>query len=86
MNDKRNNQHFKGNKDPFLEELGRNVRFHRQRKGLTQETLAHDAGLDRTYIGCVERGEMNISVLNLKYLAEVLDVKVSELLPLEDEK
>jgi transcriptional regulator with XRE-family HTH domain len=49
-------------------------------KGLSQEALADLAGLHRTYIGSIERGERNISIDNIERLANALDCKVTELL------
>ncbi|NUM49450.1 MAG: helix-turn-helix transcriptional regulator [Anaerolineales bacterium] len=46
----------------------------------SQEELAFQAALDRTYIGSVERGERNIAALNLVKIAAVLGVGVGELL------
>ncbi len=63
----------------ILSRLGEAIRRHRKAKGWSQEELAFQAGLDRTYIGSVERGERNIAVLNLMKVAEVLGVGVNEL-------
>lgn len=52
----------------------------RRQAGLSQEALAHQAGLHRTYIGSVERGERNIALLNILTLATVLGTDASTLL------
>jgi len=49
-------------------------------RGLTQETLAGRANLHRTYVGSVERGERNISLVNVERLARALKLTVCELL------
>lgn len=54
--------------------FGKNIRMLRQQKGLSQEALADECGLHRTYIGGVERGERNVSLLNIVALAKALDV------------
>ncbi|MDR3700109.1 MAG: helix-turn-helix transcriptional regulator [Candidatus Sulfopaludibacter sp.] len=51
----------------------------RKQKGLSQESLALACDLDRTYIGGVERGERNISLLNIYKIAAALGVPVKEL-------
>lgn len=58
--------------------FGKRLRELREAKGLTQETLAHEAGLDRTYISSVERGERNISLENIECLALALGVKIKD--------
>lgn len=63
--------------DEVLGEFGRRIRRTRQEAGLSQEELAHRAGLHRTYIGSVERGERNIGLLNIAMLATVLQVDAS---------
>lgn len=64
-----------------LHALGQRIRDERTRLGLSQEELAHRAGLHRTYVGSVERGERNISVGSLYTLADILDTPASTLLP-----
>jgi len=51
----------------------------RSERKTSQEALAHEANLDRSYMGGIERGEHNITVLNLMKVAEQLDLKISEL-------
>ena len=65
--------------------FGERVRVFRQALGLSQEALALAAGLDRTYIGGVERGERNISLLNIQKIAQALNVSSADLLQLEQE-
>ena len=60
--------------------LARNVRLIRNKLNLSQEQLAADAGLHRTYIGSIERGERNVSVDNIEKIAVALKVKPQELL------
>jgi transcriptional regulator with XRE-family HTH domain len=60
--------------------FGRRLRELRKQAGLSQEALAHEAGLDRSYVGGVERGEYNIALLNICRLAEALDLSPEELL------
>lgn len=60
-------------------EFGRRLRSMRKRKGLSQETLALSCDLDRTYIGSVERGERNISLINICKIAEALGVTADSL-------
>jgi transcriptional regulator with XRE-family HTH domain len=57
----------------------------RQVKGLSQEELADRAGLHRTYVGSVERGERNISIDNIERLAKALEIDIIELLKSEPE-
>jgi transcriptional regulator with XRE-family HTH domain len=67
-------------KRPELVAFGRAVRVLREAKGLSQEGLAGLAGLHRTYIGGIERGERNISLLNVFAVSNGLGVSVSVLL------
>ncbi len=60
-------------------EFGARVRFLRQRAGLSQESLAANAGLHTTYVSGVERGKYNVSLQNMVKLANGLQVTVLEL-------
>lgn len=65
----------------FLRELGRRIREQREARGLTQQQVGDQCRLHRTFIGSVERGERNVSILNLRLMAKVLRVSLAELLP-----
>ena len=64
--------------------LGRAIKAHRERLGLSQEKLADRCGFDRTYISMLERGKRNPSLMNLLRLAEGLETSVSELTEVYD--
>ncbi len=68
-------------KHPSLIILGSRIRELRKVKGYSQEGFAAEIGLDRTYMGSVERGERNIATLNLIRIAKSLDVEIGELFP-----
>ncbi len=63
----------------FLKKLGKAIKENRTGKGLSQERLAEMTGLHRTYVGSVERGERNVSAINIKAIADALKCKPSEL-------
>ena len=63
-----------------LQQFGRSVRRFRLLVGLSQEELASRSGLHRTYIGAIERGERNISLLNIIRIAKALDLFPAELI------
>jgi transcriptional regulator with XRE-family HTH domain len=63
-----------------LHAFGIALRIFRQRAGLSQDALADIAGLHRTYVGSVERGERNVSLLNIHVLAGALKITASELM------
>jgi transcriptional regulator with XRE-family HTH domain len=60
--------------------LGQNIRRFRTDKGWSQERLALEVGIHRTYIGGIERGERNVSVANVQRIADGLGVFAFELL------
>lgn len=68
----------------YLRRIGNRIRELRIEANLSQEKLAFACNLDRTYIGSVERGERNISVINLRKIAEALTIKVSFLLNIDE--
>jgi transcriptional regulator with XRE-family HTH domain len=59
--------------------IGWNLRKMRVDRGLSQEKLALEAGIDRSYVGRIERGLENVTVAALEALASVLDIDVSQL-------
>jgi transcriptional regulator with XRE-family HTH domain len=61
------------------ERFGERVRKLRQSQGLSQEELAFKAGVHRTYLGGIERGERNLALKNIVSIARALDVPLSEL-------
>ena len=61
------------------EQFGANVRTQRESLNISQDELAARAKLHRTYVGSVERGERNISLLNILRLAEALECRPSDL-------
>lgn len=67
-------------KQEILLKFGDNVREERLKKGLSQEELARKAGVHRTYIGMIERGEKNITLTNIKKVANALDLKLDRLM------
>jgi transcriptional regulator with XRE-family HTH domain len=60
--------------------LGKRIRSLRKAAGITQERLALACGLDRSYMGRIERGEVSISVVSLYQIADALGCSGSELL------
>jgi transcriptional regulator with XRE-family HTH domain len=60
----------------ICERFGLNVKMYREEKGLSQEKLAEEAGLHRTYISAVERGVRSISLTNIQKIANALEIDV----------
>lgn len=63
----------------LLKEFGIKIQTLRKGLGLSQEELAFKAGFHRTYIGMIERAERNITLSNMKRLADALDVNLKDL-------
>ena len=59
--------------------FGRAVRRRRERTGVSQEAFADHCGLHRTYWGAIERGERNVSLVNLEKIARAFKLSLSEL-------
>ena len=66
--------------------FGKRLREIRHDKGLSQEALAHACELDRTYIGGIERGERNISLINIVRIARALEIDPLKLMTSLSEK
>lgn len=60
--------------------FGNKVRAARKERGWSQEELADACELDRTYIGGIERGERNVSIMNIAKIAQAPGVKASSLI------
>ena len=69
----------KADEERIKKEFGLHLREIRKEKGLSQEELALECNLDRTYIGGVERGERNISLINIYKIAKALGVSAKAL-------
>ncbi len=63
----------------MLQIIGKNVQYLRKSKGYSQEELAEKCGIDRSYVGHVERGQRNLSVGNLCLISAALKVHPSML-------
>jgi transcriptional regulator with XRE-family HTH domain len=67
-------------RSPDLLALGDAIREARKKRGLSQERLALEAGLDRTFISSIEAGRRNITFASLLKVTSALDIKPAELL------
>jgi transcriptional regulator with XRE-family HTH domain len=64
----------------ILRRFGERVRALRKAEGLSQEAFADRCGLDRTYLGGVERGERNLALRNIGVIARALGMSISKLM------
>ncbi len=64
----------------ILMSFGLSLKKIRLKKNLSQEELAYKSGLHRTYISSVERGERNISLINIVYISNALEIPLYKLL------
>ncbi len=64
----------------LIKEFGLRIKELRLEKKLSQEKLSFATGFHRTYIGMIERGERNISLVNMAVFAKIFEINVSELL------
>jgi transcriptional regulator with XRE-family HTH domain len=62
----------------ILAHFGDRVREERVRRGLSQEQLASKADVHRTYVGMIERGEKNITLMNIEKIARALNKRISD--------
>lgn len=63
----------------ILLQFGQRIRELRTARGLSQEDFAEQCGLDRTYVGGIERGERNLSLRNIKRIAKAFGINLAEL-------
>lgn len=68
-------------KDAFTQKVAERIRQAREESGMSQEELAHDAKIYRTYIGHLENGKYSPSAFMIYKIAKVLKIKPNELLP-----
>ena len=69
--------------ESILIKFGKKVREKRLQKGISQEKLAEKAGVHRTYIGMIERGEKNITLGNIEKIAKALEIPLDKLMSLK---
>lgn len=67
------------NEKELLIAFGAKVQHYRNKLGLSQEKFAEKANVHRTYIGTVERGETNLTLLNIYKLAKALEISPKDL-------
>lgn len=67
--------------DDLLKRFGDRVREIRSEKDVSQERLSELAGLHRTYVSLIERGERNVTLRTIARIANALEVELSELMP-----
>jgi transcriptional regulator with XRE-family HTH domain len=65
---------------PALTSLGEAIRNARKAQGISQEKLALAAGVDRSYMGRVERGDNNVAILTLLKIAQALGLKIGDII------
>lgn len=70
----------------FHKNFGKSVQNLRKKKGLTQEDLAEEVGVDRSYMGFIERGEKNPTLDKVQKIADALDVDAGELFYFDKKK
>lgn len=74
----------KVDKDEKLLRVGATIRAKRKELGISQEMLATLAGVERSNMGKIERGENNLSLLNLARIASALSCKAGDILMIAD--
>ena len=65
--------------DSIQKKFGKKVRELRKARGYSQEGFAFECDLHRTYIGCIERGETNVTIINIQKIAKALKVEIPQL-------
>lgn len=65
--------------EEFLQKLGKRIALKRKRKKMSQEALAELTDMHRTYIGAIEQGKYNVTINNLKRIADALNCSLENL-------
>jgi len=65
--------------DDIRARFGKAIRQKRHKLGVSQEAFADMCGLDRTYLGGIERGERNVALVNIEKIAKTLRLTIAEL-------
>ena len=73
---------MKNDPDNAKQQLGKAIRKKRQELGYSQEAFAYQCGVHRTYMGAIERGERNISLMNIIKISNAMNMKPSKLFEL----
>jgi transcriptional regulator with XRE-family HTH domain len=68
----------------ILTVLGQNIKYYRSKLGMTQEELAKQAGINRSYLASLERGRRNTTVKTVEMLAKALGVSTMDLVRSKD--
>lgn len=74
----------KADNSALLKRFGTALRAYRNSKGFSQEALADASGIERAHMGRIERGERNLSLLNIDKIARALELTPGQLLALID--
>ena len=67
-------------KDERIVAFGKRVRDVRKKKGISQEKLAELSNIDRSYMGNIERGEKNVTLIKVYEICDALDIEIKEML------
>ncbi|MCE2681241.1 MAG: helix-turn-helix domain-containing protein [Burkholderiales bacterium] len=73
-------------RDNLLKAFGKRVAFLRKARGWSQERLALESGLARSYLGGIENGKRNLSLSNIIKLSLTLNIPVSEFFPISEQR
>jgi transcriptional regulator with XRE-family HTH domain len=71
---------YSTNEKKFIKKVGNNIRLYRLKLHISQEDLATKCNLDRSFMGSIERGEKNVSLLKLRKIAKTLGIELTTLL------
>ena len=66
--------------------IANNIRNKRKAIGYSQERLAFEAGMDRSYVGYIENAKYNVTILKLSQIAEALNVTINDLITEQNEQ